>query len=150
MVADFLGNPKHAARVTIPATETRAAWEERAFGFAHWLDPWRINGRAQRAIGLESSGLLRRATERGPGRRAFLVVGVRLHKDRRGRRMGFLEMRTASGQSVRGVAFGSVWPDIAESVRPGRVLVMSGDIDREGVFVVGQRPAVIDIDRATA
>jgi DNA polymerase-3 subunit alpha len=137
MIREFLASPTHKARVAyVPDLATRMAWEVRAYGWNHWLDPWRVGRVTERVAALESSGRLCPLTARGPGRRAALIVGIRTHRDKRGRPMIFVDLRGRDGCVYRGVVFASVIERCRPLLRPGRVVVLSGRVEHDGSVLI--------------
>ena len=135
-----------------PDTDTvAAAFERTAFGFCFWNNPWTVGDRTEKLLRLIDRGLVADETQqrvRGK-RRAFHLISRRVIKDKRGRAMAFLTLSTPGGSRVEGIAFSSAWAAHGKTLRPDRVLLIGGDFDAKGVYLVSDRPkAVVTLDSA--
>ena len=125
-------NPKSVFKY-IEDDATEMAFEIRALGFAHWVNPWKIKGRDRKLRVLSKSGYIAgseskadRAVQHAP--RAFFVNARKDRTDKRGHRMAFLELSTSSGRPVRGVVFSSAMDGI-EDLQPGDIYLVRGTFE---------------------
>lgn len=135
-------------RVTLDDDEIETGFERQAFGFAFWRDAWEVKGRRAFVRKLISDGRLPPDNGRGDRvrgkRRAFCIRSVRLHRDRKGNQMAFLDLETVEGRSVKGVVFASVHKTC--SVQEDRVYLLRGEFERDGSFLVGGTDPAVSLD----
>ena len=131
--------------LTRPDEATYAVFERQALGFAFWRNPWTLAGRTVKVERLIIDNRIADDNERNllGKRRAFLVAGLRRHKDRKQREMAFLNLVDRKGNAVKGVVFASVWERISDGVRVDKVYLVKGEFDRKGGYLVD---AMADLD----
>lgn len=111
--------------------------ERAGLGFNFWRSPWTLNDRLGKIDRMRDAGKIPQPGERSVnGKRwPFMLHGIHLHADRRGKIMAFLTLAEPEGESVKGVCFSSIWPDDPPKV--GGVYLVSGSYDRKkGDFMV--------------
>lgn len=135
-------------RVTLDDDEIETGFERQALGFAFWRDAWEVKGRRKFARKLVVEGRLARDDRQGDRtrgkRRAFCVRSVRLHRDRKGNQMAFLDLESVEGRSVKGVVFASVHKTC--KVEEDRVYLLRGEVERDGSFLVGGLDPAVPLD----
>jgi len=145
------GQARHY-RTTIDDEETESSFERHAFGFVFWRDPWEMKGRRAYAEQLIADGRLPEDTRSGDRvrgkRRAFCVRNVRKHTDKKGNAMGFLDLETATGRSVRGVVFSRVWEGCRKRIAEDRVYLIRGEYGSDGAYLLEGKDPVISLDEA--
>lgn len=111
--------------------------ERAGLGFNFWRSPWTLNDRLGKIERMREAGKLPTPGDRSSnGKRwPFMLQGVHLHVDRKGKLMAFLSLAGPEGETIKGVCFASVWPDPQPKV--GGVYLISGSYDRKkGDFMV--------------
>ena len=123
--------------VTPRSAINRGKLERQALGFAYWNDAWRVNHRGEKADELLAQNRIAPCNDtRSRGkRRAFLLSGVSVRKDRRGCEMAFLNLTGRNGAQVRGLVFSSEWSKLKPHLRVESVYLMAGEFDN-GTYMV--------------
>ena len=131
--------------LTRPDEATYAVFERQALGFAFWRNPWTLAGRSGKVERLIAENRIADDDERNllGKRRAFLVAGLRKHKDRKQREMAFLNLVDRKGNATKGVVFASAWERIGDGVRVDKVYLVKGEFDRKGGYLI---EAMADLD----
>lgn len=132
--------------ITRTSADIRTAYESSALGFNFWQSPWNTPARIRAMSHLLAEGKIVEDNERSlrGRRRAFMVTGIRKHRDRKGKEMAFLSLQTRTGSAVRGVVFASVWSKMQESLAEGVIYLIAGEYERDGGYMVAprERPAI--------
>ncbi len=129
----------HDAAKTFPYLEddaTAMAFEIKALGFAHWVNPWTIRDRARKIDALTRSGAVvgddtrsDRAVQNMP--RAYFVSARTDRKDKRGKNMAFFDLLSRTNRSVRALAFSSTY-DAVDDLQPGDIYLVRGSFENTG------------------
>jgi len=132
-----LRNDRQSVLRTKNDPEIAMSIERAGLGFNFWRSPWAINDRIGKIERMRAAGKLPGPLDKSSnGKRwPFMLQGVHLHTDRKGKIMAFLSLAEPGGESVKGVCFASVWPD--DQPKVGGVYLISGSYDRrKGDFMV--------------
>lgn len=119
--------------------EIEMSIERSCLGFNFWHSPWNVYDRAGKVARLRAAGKCPSAKDRASlgKRHAFLVTGIRLHTDKKGKQMAFVSFQDTEGNPVKGICFASVWAEIREKPFVGRAYLVCGKFDRQrGDFMV--------------
>ena len=149
-VKKMAADPSSGLFITPDTGLVKLAMEREAFGFAFWSNPWTINRRVEKIAALEDQGKIASESEprmRGM-RRAFHVVSVRKHTDKKGHEMAFATMESPSGRRVDALLFSRAWKEHKKKLRQDAVCLVGGEFDSKGVYIVSDRNmSVMDVDR---